>query len=101
MQEVREILLQPRHLKEIMVETHCPQISVPLAEVVVVVVQARLVHRVMLVEMVALAHQMQYLEELQQLMLLVVAEVDLTSLAVLELLELAVMVLHLETLTLH
>jgi hypothetical protein len=47
--------------------------SVPPAEVVVAVVQAQLEHRVLLVEMVALEHQTQYLE-LQQLILLVVVE---------------------------
>jgi hypothetical protein len=45
-------------------------------EAVVVAVQAQLVHRVMLVEMVALEHQSQYLE-LQQLILLGVAEVHI------------------------
>ena len=76
-----------------MVGTHYPQMSVARVEAVVAVVQAQLVQRVMLVEMVALEHQMQYLE-LQQLMLLVVAELDITSMGGLELLELAAMVLH-------
>jgi hypothetical protein len=56
-QEVQEILLQPHHLKEIMVETHCPQMLVALVEEAVVVVQARLVQRVILLLMVEVEHQ--------------------------------------------
>jgi hypothetical protein len=56
-QEVQEILLQPYHLKEILVETHCPQMLVALVEEAVVVVQVRLAQLVMPVEMVEVEHQ--------------------------------------------